>query len=77
MPTAIIGTYEMLPRGAGRPRRAPLTMVFGKPIVFPADTSRAVIADAIMIEIAELLTANGRPTEPPAPERAALLKADD
>ena len=27
--------------------------------------------------IAELLTANGRPTEPPGPERAALLKAED
>jgi 1-acyl-sn-glycerol-3-phosphate acyltransferase len=77
VPTAIIGTYDMLPRGAKKLRRARLTMVFGKPIVFPPDTSRAVIADAIMIEIAELLTANGRPTEPPAPERAALLKADD
>lgn len=77
VPTALIGTFEMLPRGAKKLRRVPLTMVFGRPIVFPPNTSRAVIADAIMIAIAELLTANGRPTEPPAPERAALLKSDD
>jgi 1-acyl-sn-glycerol-3-phosphate acyltransferase len=77
VPTAIIGTYEMLPRGATKLRRVPLTMVFGQPIVFPPDTSREVIADAIMIAIAELLTANGHPTDPPAPERAALLKGDD
>lgn len=75
VPAALIGTYEMLPRGAKGLRRARLTMAFGKPILFPPDTSREVIAEAIMIEIAELLTANGRPTEPPAPERAALLKA--
>ena len=75
VPTAILGTFEMLPRGAKQLRRVPLTMVFGKPMAFPPDTSRAVIADAIMIAIAELLTANGRPTDPPSPERAALLKA--
>jgi 1-acyl-sn-glycerol-3-phosphate acyltransferase len=77
VPTAIIGTFEMLPRGAKKLRRVPLTMAFGKPMVFPPNTSRDVIADAIMIAIAELLTANGRPTEPPGPERAALLKAED
>jgi len=77
VPAALIGTYEMLPRGGKFPRSVPLTMAFGKPILFPPDTSREVIAEAIMIEIAELLTANGRPMEPPAPERAALLKAED
>ncbi len=77
VPTAIIGTFEMLPRGAKKLRRVPLTMVFGKPILFPPNTSREVIADAIMIAIAELLTAHGRPTEPPTPERAALLKTED
>ena len=77
VPTAIVGTFEMLPRGAKKLRHVPLTMAFGKPIVFPPETSRAAIADAIMIAIAELLTAHGRPTAPPAPERAALLKSDD
>ena len=77
VPAALIGTFEMLPRGAKQLRRVPLTMVFGLPMVFPPDTSRAVIADAIMIAIAELLTAHGRPTDPPNPERAALLKTDD
>lgn len=77
VPTAIIGTYEMLPRGRSKLRRAPLTMAFGQPILFPPGTSREAIAETIMIEIAALLTANGRPTDPPTPERAALLKADD
>ena len=77
VPTAIIGTFEMLPRGAKKLSHVPLTMVFGQPIRFPPNTSREVIADAIMIAIAELLTAHGRPTKPPAPERAALLKAED
>ncbi len=77
VPTALIGTFEMLPRGAKRLRCVPLTMVFGKPMVFPPDTSRQGIADAIMIAIADLLTTNGHPTDPPAPERATLLKSED
>lgn len=77
VPTALIGTFKMLPRGAKKLRRVPLTMAFGKPMVFPPDTSRQVIADAIMTAIAELLTANGCPTDPPTLERAALLKTDD
>ncbi len=77
VPCALIGTFEMLPRNAKKLRRVPLTMAFGKPMTFPPDTSREVIADAIIIAIAELLTANGKPMEPPAPERAALLSADD
>ena len=78
VPVAIIGTFEMLPRGAKKLRRVPLTLAFGKPMVFPPDTSRQVIADAIMIAIADLLTAQGRPTDPPAPKRAAaLLNSDD
>ena len=77
VPTALIGTFEMLPRGAKKLRRVPLTIVFGKPMVFPSDTSRAVIADAIMIAIAELLTVHGHPTQPPTADRAILHRADD
>jgi 1-acyl-sn-glycerol-3-phosphate acyltransferase len=65
VPVAIIGTFEMWPRGTKRIRRVPLTVAFGSPIHFDADTSRAEITNRIMNAVAQLMTANGRPTEPP------------
>jgi 1-acyl-sn-glycerol-3-phosphate acyltransferase len=72
-PVAVMGTYDMLPRGSKRPKRTPIRIVFGEPIQFEAGISREEIADRIMIAIAELMTANGVPTSPPNAERATLL----
>lgn len=72
-PVAVMGTYEMLPRGAKRLRRSRLRIVFGAPIHFDHATSREQIAQRIMEEIAALMTQHGVPTEPPGLERAALL----
>lgn len=65
VPIAVMGTFEMLPRGASRPRPARLIVAFGKPLTFPPKTSREAITDAIMASIAEMMTSNGRPTKPP------------
>ena len=65
IPVALIGTYEMLPRGAKRLKRVPLTVVFGKPI--SPDTPREALGELVMSEIARLMTEAGFPTEPPQP----------
>lgn len=70
IPTAIIGTYEMFPRGAKKLKRVPLKIAFGKPIQFPPDASRETITSTIMEAIAQLLTENGQPTAPPDRSRA-------
>jgi 1-acyl-sn-glycerol-3-phosphate acyltransferase len=55
------GTRECLPKGAHWPRRVPVSITFGKPFVVasrrPDGTrvSHQEAADAIMVEIAELL----------------------
>ena len=67
IPVAIIGTFEMWPKGQRRLKRVPLTIAFGTPIQFPPDTTREAITSTIMQKIAELLTENGRPTEAPGP----------
>jgi 1-acyl-sn-glycerol-3-phosphate acyltransferase len=77
VPMAFIGTYEMLPRNRKSLKRVPLTVVFGKPIPFPPDATRETITTMVMEAIAALLTAHGRPTTPPTPERAALLAAQE
>ena len=69
VPTALIGTYEMLPRGSSRLRRTKLKVVFGKPLAFPPEASRDQITGEIMKSIAELMTSNGKPTEAPASNR--------
>jgi 1-acyl-sn-glycerol-3-phosphate acyltransferase len=70
IPVAIVGTYEMWPRGRKSFRRVPLTIAFGKPIHFPPAAPREEITSTLMREIARLLTENGRPTAPPVGEPA-------
>ena len=72
LPVGILGTHEMLPRGAKKLKRVPLKLVFGKPLTFPPDARRDEMLSAIMTAIAELMTVNGQPTEPPAPDHKPL-----
>ncbi len=74
IPVAIVGTYEMWPKGRKKLKRVPLTIAFGDPIRFPPDSSREAITSLIMAKIAELLTANGQPTDPPGPLRPVPRK---
>jgi 1-acyl-sn-glycerol-3-phosphate acyltransferase len=76
VPVALLGTYEMLPRGRKRLKRVPLTVAFGAPMTFAPDAARETITTAIMEAIAALMTANGRPTVPPAPDRVAPIEAE-
>lgn len=61
LPVALTGTRECLPKGARWPRRVPVKVRFGKPFIVQdrrPDGSRVTheeAADAIMLEIAELL----------------------
>ena len=61
MPVGLTGTRECLPKGAHWPRRVPVSIIFGKPFLVASrrpDGSRVShqeAADAIMLEIAELL----------------------
>lgn len=61
VPVGIIGTPEVMPIGSNRPRRAKVTVKFGKPLTFgedydamPAGKARRRATDAIMDAIAEL-----------------------
>lgn len=67
VPVAIIGTHKMFPKGQKRLKRVPLRIAFGKPIYFPPGAARETITSEIMARIAELLTENGQPTDPPPP----------
>jgi 1-acyl-sn-glycerol-3-phosphate acyltransferase len=66
VPVGLSGTRECLPKGAHWPRRVPVSITFGKPFLVAAkrpDGSRIShqeAADAIMVEIAELLPPNQR-----------------
>jgi len=66
MPVGLIGTRECLPKGAHWPRRVPVSVIFGRPFVVaskrPDGTriSHQEAADAIMVEIAELLPPHQR-----------------
>ncbi|MDQ6876979.1 MAG: 1-acyl-sn-glycerol-3-phosphate acyltransferase [Candidatus Dormibacteraeota bacterium] len=66
VPVGLSGTAECLPKGAHWPRRVPVSIVFGKPFLVaskrPDGTkiSHQEAADAIMVEIAELLPAHQR-----------------
>jgi 1-acyl-sn-glycerol-3-phosphate acyltransferase len=61
VPVGLSGTRECLPKGARWPRRVPVSITFGKPFLVaskrPDGTriSHQEAADAIMVEIAELL----------------------
>lgn len=61
VPVGLSGTRECLPKGARWPRRVPVSITFGKPFLVASkrpDGSRIShqeAADAIMVEIAELL----------------------
>ena len=61
VPVGLSGTRECLPKGARWPRRVPVSITFGKPFVVASKRadgtkiSHQDAADAIMVEIAELL----------------------
>jgi 1-acyl-sn-glycerol-3-phosphate acyltransferase len=61
VPVGLTGTRECLPKGARWPRRTPVSITFGKPFIVrskrPDGTkvTRQDAADAIMLEIAQLL----------------------
>lgn len=73
VPVANLGTFTMWPRGSKKFKRTRISIIFGKPLTFAPEMSREQIAERIMCAIADLMTANGVPTAPPGPERAALL----
>jgi len=66
VPVGLTGTRECLPKGARWPRRVPVTITFGKPFLVaskrPDGTkiTHQEAADAIMVQIAELLPAHQR-----------------
>jgi len=66
LPVGLTGTRECLPKGARWPRRVPVTISFGKPFTVASkrpDGSRVShqeAADAIMLDIAELLPEHQR-----------------
>jgi 1-acyl-sn-glycerol-3-phosphate acyltransferase len=66
VPVALIGTYQMMPRDSKKLKRGRLKVIFGKPLTFSPDCPRQQILDAVMVAIADLMTANGCPTEPPS-----------
>ena len=66
IPVAIIGTYEMFPKGAKRLKRGKLMIFVGKPMHVASDEDRDKVCDTLMEEIAILMTQNGHPTDPPA-----------
>jgi 1-acyl-sn-glycerol-3-phosphate acyltransferase len=72
VPVALLGTYEMLPRGRSRLKRAPLKVVVGPPLEFAPDQSREAIGQEIMAALARLLTEHGHPTLPPNPDDRLL-----
>ena len=74
VPSAFIGAYAMMPRGAKKLRRAKIKVIFGEPLHFDKSASREAIAAKVMEAIAELMTAHGVPMQAPTPERAELLK---
>ena len=61
VPVGLSGTRECLPKGAHWPRRVPVSITFGKPFTVASKRadgtkiSHQEAADAIMVEIAELL----------------------
>ena len=67
IPVAIVGTHKMWPKGQKKLKRVRLTIAFGEPIHFPPNSSRKTITTVIMTAIADLLSANGQPTDPPPP----------
>jgi 1-acyl-sn-glycerol-3-phosphate acyltransferase len=66
VPVGLVGTRECLPKGARWPWRVPVSIIFGKPFLVAmkrqdgARVSHQEAADAIMLEIAELLPPDRR-----------------
>jgi 1-acyl-sn-glycerol-3-phosphate acyltransferase len=66
LPVGLTGTRECLPKGARWPRRVPVGVSFGKPFLVASKrpdgtkVSHQEAADAIMLEIAELLPEHQR-----------------
>ncbi len=60
IPVALSGTYEMLPVGQSKLKRANIKVAFGKPLTFAPDTPREVIAARIMEAIGELMVVSSQ-----------------
>jgi 1-acyl-sn-glycerol-3-phosphate acyltransferase len=74
VPVALIGAYEMLSRDSKKLKRGKLKVIFGKPITFAPGCPREEILTATMAAIADLMTANGYPMEPPClPESGSKI----
>ena len=71
VPVAVIGTTEVLPAGASRPRRHRCKVVYGEPLRFDdlsGSTNRAAMKEAgrrIMSAIADLQSSHAAPCVPP------------
>jgi len=66
LPVGLTGTRECLPKGARWPHRVPVSITFGKPFLVASKrqdgtrVSHQEAADAIMVEVAELLPPHQR-----------------
>lgn len=54
VPIYIEGTDKVMPKGAKFPKRSPVKVVFGKPVVFPSDASSPEAAGQIMQAVLDL-----------------------
>ena len=71
VPTAIVGTHAMLPRGAKGAKRGHIRIVFGEPFTYASVTEgstakgRDIFATELERRLVELCTANGMKLEMP------------
>lgn len=55
VPVGVVGTFQMLPPGAKKLRRAPLAICIGPPLQFSKETPREQILQEVMAAIAALI----------------------
>ncbi|CCW36408.1 1-acyl-sn-glycerol-3-phosphate acyltransferase [Chthonomonas calidirosea] len=60
VPVGVVGTFDMLPPGAKKLRRARLAICFGPPIHFSPDASREQILETVMTAIAQQIEVGKR-----------------
>lgn len=60
IPTYIEGVADAMPKGAGLPRRRPVAVGFGAPLLIDQDSSKAAFADALRERVIELKEARRR-----------------
>ena len=67
VPVGVVGTHAAWPKGAARPRRGPVTVRFGEPIVVAPDSDRAAVVRRLESAVAGLVAvgpAEGRVAAP-------------